>query len=528
MLNKKAIFIISIILGLLPVHANSTVSSGWERHVISAQYRPMYLYVKDVDRDGDLDVVSTTNQHPYPFISEVAWSRNNIDQNGSWEKFIIDSSTGIAPIKNATGVTVEDIDGDGYEDVVVASGRVSAYVGGVYWYKAPADPTGVWQRFAIEEGTIDSYFKIYTMDANNDGLKDLVVGGRKGVVIFLNPGSPNLPGVVWQKLTLPSGMGSSIYLDDLNNDGRVDIVNTFLYGNVSWVDVLYQNEQFAFNRTMIDSNLDSAFDVNCMNINGDSLKDVLVSIFYTLPYIYWYESPSNPSDPWIQHLITNTFSGTDLYTGDINQDGKTDFAVSGVWDKKIAWFEYRWENGQAIWTEHLIDDNINEPGDNSLDDLDGDGDLDVVVCGQKEDQMIWYENKLNETSTTTIPTTTTVSTTTTIPPTVISLINFDVIPGNKTANLVWSTASEIDNAGFNLYRSTSENGEYIKINDSLIPSEGSSPQGASYEFVDSDVKNRKTYYYKLEDIELNGTSTMHGPVSATPRMIYGIFGIFKK
>ena len=35
------------------------------------------------------------------------------------------------------------------------------------------------------------------------------------------------------------------------------------------------------------------------------------------------------------------------------------------------------------------------------------------------------------------------------------------------------------------------------------------------------LQNRKTYYYKLEDIDINGTATMHGPVSATPRLIYG-------
>jgi hypothetical protein len=34
------------------------------------------------------------------------------------------------------------------------------------------------------------------------------------------------------------------------------------------------------------------------------------------------------------------------------------------------------------------------------------------------------------------------------------------------------------------------------------------------------VRNRKTYYYMLEDIDLNGTSTMHGPVSAMPRVMY--------
>lgn len=85
----------------------------------------------------------------------------------------------------------------------------------------------------------------------------------------------------------------------------------------------------------------------------------------------------------------------------------------------------------------------------------------------------------------------------------------------------WNAESEIDNAGFNLYRAESEDGEYVKINDSLIPAEGSPTQGASYQFIDENVQNRKTYYYKLEDIDLKGISTMHGPVSAAPRAVYG-------
>jgi hypothetical protein len=88
--------------------------------------------------------------------------------------------------------------------------------------------------------------------------------------------------------------------------------------------------------------------------------------------------------------------------------------------------------------------------------------------------------------------------------------------------LQWSTEAEIDNAGFNIYRAESEYGNYIKINSSLVPAQGSSTHGASYEFVDKDVQNRKTYCYKLEDIDLDGTSTMHGPVNATPRWFWGI------
>ncbi len=110
------------------------------------------------------------------------------------------------------------------------------------------------------------------------------------------------------------------------------------------------------------------------------------------------------------------------------------------------------------------------------------------------------------------------------PQTLITLSSFAAKPGNKSVTLNWTTESELDNAGFNLYRSESENGQYTKINTSLISAKGSSTEGASYGFVDNDVKNGRTYYYKLEDIDLNGISTMHGPVIATPRWIIGIFG----
>jgi hypothetical protein len=114
------------------------------------------------------------------------------------------------------------------------------------------------------------------------------------------------------------------------------------------------------------------------------------------------------------------------------------------------------------------------------------------------------------------------TTTTTVTPTVIKLSSFTATPRAGEVVLQWSTESETDNAGFNIYRADAEKAQYTKINAPLIPAKGSATQGTSYEFTDNSVQNRKTYYYKLEDIDLNGSSTMHGPVSATPRLIYGL------
>jgi len=486
-----------------------TISPGWEKYVIGPQTSPIYIYVEDIDGDGDLDVAATSDVHPWGSNSEVAWYRNNLNQALSWDKIVISSNLPETdPIFGAAGIIISDIDGDGRKDAVVATGNVITPTGDVYWFKAPEDPaTGPWERFTLEEGVANSYFKVYTMDADENGTQDIVIGGNRGAVLFLNPGNSDQPGAVWTKVPLPEGTGSSIYLDDMNNDGRIDVINSHTgfsaegyVGTVSWIDVLSEDEQIVFNSTIIDPASIRAFDVNTIDVNEDGKKDVIVSSFQ-LPSIYWYEQPANSGDSWIQHFVSNTYDGTDIYTGDIDNNGKTDLIVSGLFGNKISWFSY---SGQALWTEHSLDNNISFPGDISLNDIDGDGNLDVVVAGMGDNQLVWYKNTLST-------------------PTVIQLSSFSAAPSYKKVSITWTTEAEIDNAGFNLYRAASENGEYVKINAALIPAQGSATQGASYEFIDKDVQNRKACYYKLEDMDLNSTATMHGPVKATPKWIYSIW-----
>jgi len=398
---SKKLILIALLIGCLPAYASATVAEGWVRHVIGPQTSPIYLDVADIDGDGALDVVATSDVHPWGSNSEVAWYRNNLKKGLDWDKIVISSDKAETdPIVGAGGIVIADIDGDGRKDVVVVTGNVLNPKGAVYWFKAPADPsTSPWQRFEIEPEVADSYFKVYTMDADGDGTPDIVIGGNKGAVLFLNPGHPDQPGASWTKVPLPEGTGSTICLADMNNDGKTDIVNTHTgfkpdyMGNVSWLDVKSSSGQVSFDQTMIDPALVRAFDANTMDVNGDGRKDVVVSTFQ-LPNIYWYEHPAASTGAWIQHLITDTYEGTDLFTGDIDGDRKTDLIVSGLFKNKIYWFSYQWKNREAVWTDHMLDDDIKNPGDISLNDLNGDGKLDVVVAGMGENQIIWYENQL--------------------------------------------------------------------------------------------------------------------------------------
>jgi hypothetical protein len=85
------------------------------------------------------------------------------------------------------------------------------------------------------------------------------------------------------------------------------------------------------------------------------------------------------------------------------------------------------------------------------------------------------------------------------------------LPG--TVIVEWTTESEVNLAGFNVYRSESRDGRYVRLNETLIPASPDPIAGDSYSFSDATARVGVTYYYKLEDVELDGKATMHGPIT---------------
>ncbi len=81
--------------------------------------------------------------------------------------------------------------------------------------------------------------------------------------------------------------------------------------------------------------------------------------------------------------------------------------------------------------------------------------------------------------------------------------------------VTWETVSELNNAGFNLYRGLLANGGDRELL-TFVPSQSpGSSQGASYTYSDTAVEAGQTYWYWLEDVDLTGRTTLHGPVSIT-------------
>jgi hypothetical protein len=92
-------------------------------------------------------------------------------------------------------------------------------------------------------------------------------------------------------------------------------------------------------------------------------------------------------------------------------------------------------------------------------------------------------------------------------PTSVTLDWVDAIPGTAQVEVQWATTTELDTAGFNVLRSTSESGPWEQANDDLIVARGEDMGGAQYSFVDTGLAGGVTYYYMLQEILLTGGST---------------------
>lgn len=99
-------------------------------------------------------------------------------------------------------------------------------------------------------------------------------------------------------------------------------------------------------------------------------------------------------------------------------------------------------------------------------------------------------------------------------PTGVILIGFDGIQQGNIVHLTWETSTELSNRGFNLYRGASLASWDIKLNETLIPSQAQgSPNGFFYELDDGlDLTPGEVYWYWLEDINMQGGSTLTGPI----------------
>ena len=96
----------------------------------------------------------------------------------------------------------------------------------------------------------------------------------------------------------------------------------------------------------------------------------------------------------------------------------------------------------------------------------------------------------------------------------VTLSSFTASFSNGTSMLSWTTQSESNNLGWNVYRSGSEEiAEGLQINNEMIEGAGTTTEQTDYTFADQhETASNTSYWYWIESVDQGGSTNLHGPV----------------
>lgn len=96
----------------------------------------------------------------------------------------------------------------------------------------------------------------------------------------------------------------------------------------------------------------------------------------------------------------------------------------------------------------------------------------------------------------------------------VELVEFkgEIRGGNTILN--WSTATEINNAGFEVQRST-DGKDFRKVG--WVTGEVNSSRKLSYEYTDNTIQSNREYYYRLKQVDVDGRHEFSNVITVTHR-----------
>lgn len=310
-----------------------------------------------------------------------------------------------------------DMDNDGDVDIVVGGGR------GLFIYKNNGSAGG-WQRY----GNLDSTNEMGSngavlYDVDKDGNLDVVTAQYySNLGWWENPGGA-LSNDAW---TFHVFRSESYYLHDiivvdLDKDGKVEEFVTVLNkdywsadSKLMWFRPGANPTELWESHVIETGRRETAHGHSGLDV-GDIDKDGHLDVGFSNG---WYEAPDNPtSSPWIWRQVSDVYGISNTLLEDMNGDNRLDLVMSGGHHGQgVFWYENDGSPKSGAWKRHNITpvsgditqrhvysasapDHVHHPECLGLEDMDGDGDTDVVTCdlyfGEDPGEPGWNEEKAN-------------------------------------------------------------------------------------------------------------------------------------
>ena len=347
----------------------SPSNGGWTEQVIDSDFdHAFFVHAKDMDNDGDIDILGSARRD-----DEVHWWENDGSEN--FTEMVIDDS-----FNGAEGIYPIDIDSDGDMDVLGMANEADDVV----WWENTAtfsfDPS--WTASDIDTNA-DGAYAVFAADMDNDGDMDIVSASYTDDTIawYENNGATNPS---WSASNIATNVDGAIdiHVTDMDNDGDLDIVSVSDNDEIiAW----FENDGAtdpSWSKSTIDTRDDewpSAVYTGDMDNDGD--MDIVVAS-YNDDTISWYENDGASDPSWSYESIATSADGAyDVFVVDMDNDGDLDILSAARIDDTIALYT---NDGASDPSWSATDITTSADGATSVfaADMDNDGDIDILSASK--------------------------------------------------------------------------------------------------------------------------------------------------